>query len=777
MLSRRRVPSLGFMLRTACCAAVLACAPPAVAVNPLTYDLTPFVDSDPALVAASRAARNPKAKATALAAALRRLETTRAAPRDPLAASSRKWIRSLLLSRLGRTEESRRLVIELSSGASSLAGAAALAAGHTPLDGETPSQLGIRLLSVPAGVPGASVGYRAGVGALMAAGEPEVAAELVEQRLRSPLATAQRNALTLAAADAWAAAGNTTRAREMLTWMWWHGRHGHVPEQRLRELDAAPSPADDIARIALGASRRGAEDATKAISLTRARGAEDRLAKRWAAAVLNRWDSDTRDAARTMLERLRPEATGTAFERYFLVGYAEVLRKLDLDLEAASAYVAAADRLGAHPLADVARSEAAGLLARRGLPADAESLHREIVARGLRSSEHREALWQVGFQAHLSGAYGEALEHLEALLRGYGGELEALGLPWAARAGYWVARTKHLQGRFVDARDAYATVAARFPAGYYALIARQRIAEIAAAGDLPVALGAGYGGGVETSDGLRAAPGSAPGLRIVRAPELDLPVVLHRLGHHAEAREALDALAAADQLPGCGRALLSALLRREGDAERADRVLRSNAVLATVPDARAEGPYAGRYSLPYGRLLKRSAEAGRVPEPLLAALVHVESRFNPKVRSYRGAIGLTQLLPATARSIGRHLLGMDRVTVRGLKTPAVNLQIGGRYVGELLEHFRGNPALVLAAYNAGVGATRKWLRRRGHLPTDAFVETIPFSQTRRYVRRIMAVADVYRRLHRLGDQVVELPLELPLGLGPFFEERAAETGD
>lgn len=115
-------------------------------------------------------------------------------------------------------------------------------------------------------------------------------------------------------------------------------------------------------------------------------------------------------------------------------------------------------------------------------------------------------------------------------------------------------------------------------------------------------------------------------------------------------------------------------------------------------------------------MIAAAASSAGVDSDLLEALVQAESDFNPKALSPKGAAGLTQLMPGTARALG----------VSDPFDPSQNLAGGAKYLAQMLRTFGGDERLALAAYNAGPGAVRKY----GGVP--------PYEETRNYVDRIMA---------------------------------------
>jgi soluble lytic murein transglycosylase len=122
-----------------------------------------------------------------------------------------------------------------------------------------------------------------------------------------------------------------------------------------------------------------------------------------------------------------------------------------------------------------------------------------------------------------------------------------------------------------------------------------------------------------------------------------------------------------------------------------------------------------------------------------------ESALDPAVVSQAGAVGLTQLMPATAAEVAKRLR-IGPITPTTLVDPAINIRIGAAYLGELLARYGRQPALALAAYNAGGGAVGRWLEARGGLELDEFVEEIPIDETRGYVKRVLRSFAAYRLL-------------------------------
>lgn len=176
----------------------------------------------------------------------------------------------------------------------------------------------------------------------------------------------------------------------------------------------------------------------------------------------------------------------------------------------------------------------------------------------------------------------------------------------------------------------------------------------------------------------------------------------------------------------------------------ANSVAREDQAIRTAKTARRRGHDLQPLLYP-----RRALPAGAAPEPaLVLALMRQESEFYTKARSPVGALGLMQLMPATARQTARRI-GLPFKRDRLTGDPDYNIRLGQTYLNELLERFDGSYILALAAYNAGPSRASRWIDLFGD-PRDPsvdpvnWIERIPFSETRNYVQRILESLVVYR---------------------------------
>ena len=160
------------------------------------------------------------------------------------------------------------------------------------------------------------------------------------------------------------------------------------------------------------------------------------------------------------------------------------------------------------------------------------------------------------------------------------------------------------------------------------------------------------------------------------------------------------------------------------------------------------------YPAAYRDLIERFAKQYDIDKAVFFGLIRQESTFLRAVVSHAGAVGLSQLMPATAEEMAnriRRLGGPDYFSGEGtlnLTDPELNVHIGAFYFNRLMQRFDNDILLALMAYNGGQGRVRRW-RAESDLPSDFFMETVPFRETREYSRRVLGAAAIYRALYNL----------------------------
>lgn len=147
-----------------------------------------------------------------------------------------------------------------------------------------------------------------------------------------------------------------------------------------------------------------------------------------------------------------------------------------------------------------------------------------------------------------------------------------------------------------------------------------------------------------------------------------------------------------------------------------------------------------RYPNAFGELVSENAKDLRLPEYWIHGVMRQESRFDPMALSHAGAYGLMQIMPATATSTAKK----HRIQYSGtddLYNPETNISIGSHYLRDLVEEFT-NPIFATAAYNAGPSRVDAWKERFPYEMT-IWIESIPFDETRNYVKSVLAYSQIY----------------------------------
>ncbi len=335
------------------------------------------------------------------------------------------------------------------------------------------------------------------------------------------------------------------------------------------------------------------------------------------------------------------------------------------------------------------------------------------------------------------------------------GRDSARGTELSGRERYFRARAWIATGEKKRGLDEYAAIIGELPLSYYMLHAYSRLVE---------------------ADPFRAQRARDEAARraaeqpftFAHRPEFDQPGFLRamellRAGDIDAAKREIQVLGIARR--GAAPEILwgvTLLYARAGAAKLSHGIARGLLTdwLARWPAGDWARAWELAFPRPHRHIVQRETRRTGVPEWLVYGVMREESAFDADAVSPADAHGLMQLIVPTARLYARPAgLPFDS---RSLKRPAVNIALGCRALASLRQEFTTNPVLAIPGYNAGPGRPRRWLRELPRLDFDIWVELIPFRETRRYTKRVLASRAAYAYLYdrEIADEVMALPLRL-----------------
>lgn len=150
-----------------------------------------------------------------------------------------------------------------------------------------------------------------------------------------------------------------------------------------------------------------------------------------------------------------------------------------------------------------------------------------------------------------------------------------------------------------------------------------------------------------------------------------------------------------------------------------------------------------RFPLAYQPIIEKFSRKYQVEQPLIYAIIRQESTFRKKVKSSAGALGLMQVIPSTAKKVAKKQK-IKLTSVNEMYQAKKNIQIGTAYLSQLAKRFKKHPILIAAAYNAGPRQVNYWLKKFPVNDTDIWIETLPWHETRNYLKNILAFYVVYQ---------------------------------
>ena len=309
---------------------------------------------------------------------------------------------------------------------------------------------------------------------------------------------------------------------------------------------------------------------------------------------------------------------------------------------------------------------------------------------------------------------------------------------------YWKARALSATGRAAEASPLYAALANEV--SFYGMLAAEALGQRQEFASAPLEA---------TAEALTAFGANPAVRRAVKLAALDMRPESQR-----------EWLYVVRGLPDDALLLAAEYARREGLYDRA---------INTAERTSARHDFALRYMVPYRAEFSAAAQENAVDLSLLLAIARQESRFAADIVSSAGAVGLMQLMPPTAKWVAKQLNRPD-YRASQIADASLNTQFGAFYFKYWLDRLDRMQPLAAAAYNAGPGRAQAW-RAATPLEGAIWVETIPFNETRDYVKKVLANAMVYSRFLDLAYVPLKSRLGTVLPRGASVSTSAASAGD
>ncbi|MFK7897383.1 MAG: transglycosylase SLT domain-containing protein [Myxococcota bacterium] len=358
---------------------------------------------------------------------------------------------------------------------------------------------------------------------------------------------------------------------------------------------------------------------------------------------------------------------------------------------------------------------------------DEARVHFNVLANDpMKGGMARTALWNLGWSEYRQGRYVAAADRFEKLAEITTSQIDRL------RPMYWRARSLEAAERTTEAETLYRSLAEQYPLSYYGWRARARRNEE----NVPLA--------APSARVADAFPKGKQGLQ---------PNDLARVRILMEAGLVEDGASETGRLTRRAKGLddrieLARLLTSAGDYNRAQKV-----VVNAYTTPLAKGPVSGLeevwwYAWPsayQGFVDSATGEEGSVDPELVYSIMREESGYRPKVISPVGARGLLQIMRETGKALADRS-GRGGFDPDDLFDPRTNIELGSFYLGELSRQFPTKLSASIASYNAGPHVVENWVDKDAR-PDDEWVESIPYSQTRSYVKRVMRSLQAYRLLY------------------------------
>jgi soluble lytic murein transglycosylase len=391
---------------------------------------------------------------------------------------------------------------------------------------------------------------------------------------------------------------------------------------------------------------------------------------------------------------------------------AKTLDKLGRDDEAIACYLKLANNSQGSPLADHALLAAYFIKKFQNRKSEAFEFLKRIETGFPKSNLLNTVYWESAVHYYEAGDYKSSSAYFKRLLDNKSMREKAL---------FWYSRSTSATGDKLSANKASASLLSEFPYGYYAT----RVAKEDSKKEW------------ETLSKMEAPQQDFKGLERCS--------LLINLGLYDEAKKELNWTRRRNPKDRSMLKGIAGLYLKMTDFHGCSKSI--DTATLHPPENGSLSEWLMAYPLAYREKVSVIAAENRISEPLVYSIMRAESNYLPTAVSPAGAIGLMQLMPSTAAVI----LPAGSFKVNGnkeiLMDPGINIKCGVRHLKDILDSFNGNTVLAVAAYNAGSGNVNRWMKRLAGLPPELFIENIPYPETREYVKKVLAVSEIYKRVY------------------------------
>ena len=355
-----------------------------------------------------------------------------------------------------------------------------------------------------------------------------------------------------------------------------------------------------------------------------------------------------------------------------------------------------------------------------------------------------DSLWSLGWLYYRQKEFPKAIDSFDLLLNKY---------PYSElynQTLYWKGRSAEAAGLKESAQSAFETLCNRSRYTYYCYTVRGHIKEMKGifSGIPEVINPLRLDLNLENSTTPIGVTNTNSSDSLSNAPNFIKARELLSLRMYREAANELNIVRLRLLLDRNSLLKISGLFYDAEDYSNSLQILRKNffEILERGEDNFPLGFWRLAYPLGYWGFIVKYADRYKIDPFLLMAIVREESSFDPRALSRSGARGLMQLMPYTAEWISKKI-GSNSPSDEDLFAYELNISFGSYYLAYLLERFQWNITLAIAGYNAGPTAVEQWYKEWGNLSVEEFIDSIPYPETRGYVKRVLRSYIEYLRIY------------------------------